>query len=420
MSYLRYFFNEILSFNDYMAIIGATLALILVVCAINLLLFSNLARLCRAEKALNKYFKTNSHINRYNRALFNRTVVKRLPFKARKVWVESAVFYQDYCSESFASALKQSSKRGGNSTFVTYVFSYIVALIFTLIGLIAVGGENYYAALVACSGIFGGAVGLLVLAIELYYLDKHAERKTESIIRELKSHAIKTDRKTVECNSAVNTTKKAKESFFDSVQKLYTRDFQISAVGDADEKNIINYDKQIKLNDVSTLSVLNNTLNDLSAINENGIFNNFGQNDGVKCLESRCADDFESLIADDKSDIEQAREYIAPRTINDVDNSCINVENLIEYESALSKGANPICATGVNASESEMMRNDKGRNRKIDELETLINSLISDGSSEMLLTEVYDIISELTEYNFSSTLDLARIKILLKRLKTAI
>lgn len=419
MSYLRYFFNEILSFNDYMAIIGAALALILVVCAINLLLFSNLARLCRAEKALNKYFKTNSHINRYNRALFNRTVVKRLPFKARKVWVESAVFYQDYCSESFASALKQSSKRGGNSTFVTYVFSYIVALIFTLIGLIAVGGENYYAALVACSGIFGGAVGLLVLAIELYYLDKHAERKTESIVRELKSRAIKTDRKTVECNSAVNSTKKAKESFFDSVQKLYTRDFQISAVGDADEKNINNYDKQIKL-DVSTLSVLNDTLNDVSAINENGIINNFGQNDGVKCLESRCADDFESLIADDKSDIEQAREYIAPRAINDVDNSCINVENLIEYESALSKGANPICATGVNASESEMMRNDKGRNRKIDELETLINSLISDGSSEMLLTEVYDIISELTEYNFSSTLDLARIKILLKRLKTAI
>lgn len=420
MSYLRYFFNEILSFNDYMAIIGAALALILVVCAINLLLFSNLARLCRAEKALNKYFKTNSHINRYNRALFNRAVVKRLPFKARKVWVESAVFYQDYCSESFASALKQSSKRGGNSTFVTYVFSYIVALIFTLIGLIAVGGENYYAALVACSGIFGGAVGLLVLAIELYYLDKHAERKTESIVRELKSRAIKTDRKTVECNSAVNSTKKGKESFFDSVQKLYTRDFQISAVGDADEKNINNYDKQIKLNDVSTLSELNDTLNDVSAINENGIVNNFGQYDGIKCLESRCADDFESLIADDKSDIEQAREYIAPRAINDVDNSCINVENLIEYESALSKGANPICATGVNANESEMMRNDKSRNRKIDELETLINSLISDGSSEMLLTEVYDIISELTEYNFSSTLDLARIKILLKRLKTAI
>lgn len=420
MSYLRYFFSEILSFNDYMLIIGASLALILVVCAINLLLFSNLARLCRSEKAINKFFKANSHINRYNRALFNRAVVKRLPYKARKVWVESAVFYQDYCSESFTSTLKQASKHGGNSTFVTYVFSYIAALILILIGLIAVGGENYYAALVACSGIFGGAVGLLVLAIELYYLDKHAERKTESIVRELKSRAIKTDRKTVECNSAVNTTKKAKESFFDSVQKLYTRDFQISAVGDADEKNIINYDKQIKLNDVSTLSVLNNTLNDLSAINENGIINNFGQNDGVKCLESRCADDFESLIADDKSDIEQAREYIASRTINDVDNSCINVENLIEYESALSKGANPICATGVNASESEMMRNDKGRNRKIDELETLINSLISDGSSEMLLTEVYDIISELTEYNFSSSLDLARIKILLKRLKTAI
>lgn len=420
MSYLRYFFNEILSFNDYMAIIGAALALILVVCAINLLLFSNLARLCRAEKALNKYFKTNSHINRYNRALFNRAVVKRLPFKARKVWVESAVFYQDYCSQSFASALKQSSKRGGNSTFVTYVFSYIVALIFTLIGLIAVGGENYYAALVACSGIFGGAVGLLVLAIELYYLDKHAERKTESIVRELKSRAIKSEIKTVECNSSASTSKKAKESFFDSVHKLYTRDFQISVIGDADEKNINNCDKQIKYNSESTLNVLNDTINDLNATHENGAVNNIGQNDGVKCLDSRSADDFDSLIVDEKSDTEQARENIAPRAITDVDNSCINVENLIEYESALSKGANPICATGVNASESEMMRNDKGRNRKIDELETLINSLISDGSSEMLLTEVYDIISELTEYNFSSTLDLARIKILLKRLKTAI
>lgn len=420
MSYLRYFFNEILSFNDYMAIIGAALALILVVCAINLLLFSNLARLCRAEKAVNKYFKTNSHINRYNRALFNRAVVKRLPHKARKVWVESAVFYQDYCSQSFASALKQSSKRGGNSTFVTYVFSYITALIFTLIGLIAVGGENYYAALVACSGIFGGAVGLLVLAIELYYLDKYAERKTESIICELKSRAIKSDIKTVECNSSGSTNKKAKESFFDSVHKLYTRDFQVSAIGDADEKNINNCDKQIKDNNASTLNVLNDTKNDLNATNENSAVDSLGQNDGVKCLESRSADDFDLLIVGEKPDTEQTREYTVPRAVTDVDNSCINVENLIEYESALSKGANPICATGVNASESEIMRNDKSRNRKIDELEALINSLISDGSSEMLLTEVYDIISELTEYNFSSTLDLARIKILLKRLKTAI
>lgn len=414
MSYLRYFFNEILSFNDYMAIIGVALALILVVCAINLLLFSNLARLCRAEKAVNKYFKTNSHINRYNRALFNRAVVKRLPHKARKVWVESAVFYQDYCSQSFASALKQSSKRGGNSTFVTYVFSYIAALIFTLIGLIAVGGENYHAALVACSGIFGGAVGLLVLAIELYYLDKHAERKTESIVRELKSRAIKTDIKTIESNSVASTTKKAKESFFDSVQKLYTRDFQTSAIGDADKKNKNNCDS------VSALSVPNDTLNKLNSNAENGEINISMQNDGVKCIDSRSADDFDLLIADEKAYTNQAKECIAPRAITDVDNSCINVENLIEYESALSKGANPICATGVNASESEIMRNDKSRNRKIDELEVLINSLISDGSSEMLLTEVYDIISELTEYNFSSSLDLARIKILLKRLKTAI
>lgn len=420
MSYLRYFFNEILSYNDYMAIIGASLALILIVCAINLLLFSNLARLCRAEKAANKYFKTNSHINRYNRALFNRAVVKRMPKKARKVWVESAVFYQDYCSDTFASALKQSSKRGGNSTFVAYVFSYIAALIFTLIGLIAVGGENYHAALVACSGIFGGAVGLLVLAIELYYLDKHAERKTESIVRELKSRAIKTDRKTVESNSVASTTKKTKESFFDSVQKLYTRDFQTSAIGDEDEKNINNGDNQIILDSVSALSVPNDTLNNLNANAENGKINISMQNDGVKCLDSRSADDFDLLIADEKAYTNQAKECIAPRAITDVDNSCINVENLIEYESALSKGANPICATGVNASESEMMRNDKGRSRKIDELETLINSLISDGSSEMLLTEVYDIISELTEYNFSSSLDLARIKILLKRLKTAI
>lgn len=409
MSYLRHFFNEIMSFNEYMAIIGALLVLILVDCAIILLTFSNLARLCRAEKAVNKFFKTNSHINRYNRALFNRVVVKRLPYKVRKVWVESAVFYQDYCSESFMSALKQSSKHGGNSTFVIYVFSYITALILTLIGLIAVGGENYYAAFVACSGIFGGAIGLLILAIELYYLDKHAECKTESIIRELKSRATKIANTSLGCDSTTDMVKKSKVTFFDSVQKLYSRDFQSSAIGETNDKNIINSDiNQIKLN------------NNLNEINENSTVNNVGHNDGIKCLESRSADNFESLIKNDIEDVEKVNECNTHKTVADVDNSCINVENLFEYESALSKGANPICATGVNATESIIMRKDKGRNDKIDELETLINSLISDGSSEMLLTEVYDIISELTEYNFSSSLDLARIKILLKRLKTAI
>lgn len=420
MSYLRYVFNEILSFNAYMAIIGAALALILVVCAINLLLFSNLARLCRAEKAVNKFFKTNSHINRYNRALFNRAVVKRLPLKARKVWVESAVFYQDYCSESFTSALKQSSKRGGNSTFVTYVFSYIAALIFTLIGLIAVGGENYYAALVACSGIFGGAVGLLVLAIELYYLDKHAESKTESIVRELKSRAIKSDKNTIECNSTKSTDKSSKESFFDSIHKLYSRDFQISTIGGTGE-NVNAITDNVNSNDTEQAKISNaSNFNKLTVTDENSAVISTGQSDGIKCLESKSADDFDSLIANEAVDTDKINNCIAPTAFKDVDNSCINVENLIEYESALSKGANPICATGVNASESETLRNEKGRNNKINELETLINSLISDGSSEMLLTEVYDIISELAEYNFSSTLDLARIKILLKRLKTAI
>lgn len=411
MSYLRYFFNEILNFNDFMAIIGVALAIILVICAVNLLLFSNLARLCRANKAANKFFKTNSHINRYNRALFNRAVVKRLPNKVRKVWVESAVFYQNYCSESFATAIKQTSKHGGNSTFVTYVFSYIGALILILIGLIAVGGENYYAALVASSGIFGGAVGLLVLAIELYYLDKHAERKSESLVSELKSRVTKECKNTIECNSALDN-KKSKECFLESLKKVYSREYQASALdgktdGGEKQKLPISADKSqestvVQAEETSTVENI--------AVVQSGI-------EGVKCLECNSADDFDSLIAN--KGIDMCKPSSPQNTI--LDNSCMNVENLIEYESALSKGANPICATGVNSVSDAAMRDDgRGRSDKIAELETLINSLISDGSSEMLLTEVYDIITELTEYNFTSSLELARLRILLKRLKTAI
>lgn len=410
MSYLRYFFNEILNFNDFMAIIGAVLAIILVICAVNLLLFSNLARLCRANKAVNKFFKTNSHINRYNRALFNRTVVKRLPNKVRKVWVESAVFYQNYCSESFATAIKQTSKHGGNSTFVTYVFSYIGALILILIGLIAVGGENYYAALVASSGIFGGAVGLLVLAIELYYLDKHAERKSESLISELRSRVTKECKNTIECNSALDN-KKSKECFLESLKKVYSREYQASALdgktdGGEKQKLPIYADKSQESTVVQAEET--STVENIATV-QSGI-------EGVKCLECNSADDFDSLIANKGIDI---CEPTPQNTI--LDNSCMNVENLIEYESALSKGANPICATGVNSVSDAATRDDgMERSDKIAELETLINSLISDGSTEMLLTEVYDIITELTEYNFTSSLELARLRILLKRLKTAI
>lgn len=412
MSYLRHFFDEILSFNGFMAIIGAALAVVLVFCAANLLLFSNLARLCRANKAANKFFKTNSHINRYNRALFNRSVVKRLPNKVRKVWVESAVFYQNYCSESFATAIKHASKHGGNSTFVTYVFSYIGALILILIGLIAVGGENYYAALVASSGIFGGAVGLLALAIELYYLDKHAERKSESLISELKSRVTKENKCTLECNTALDG-KKSRESFLESLQKVYSREYQASTLDGESESE----KKQVSPIFVDKSQESAVVLTEEQISEENIATNQNGVAESVKCLESNSADDFDSLIANKGIDM---CEQTSPRqTI--LDNSCVNVENLIEYESALSKGANPICATGVNnVSDSLTSDESTARHDKIAELEALINSLISDGSSEMLLTEVYDIITELTEYNFTSSLELARIRILLKRLKTAI
>lgn len=401
MIYLRYFFDEILSFNAFMAIVGVALALIMVICAVNLMLFSNLARLCRADKAVNKFFKTNSHINRYNRALFNRAVIKRLPVKVRKVWVESAVFYQNYCSESFVTAIKQSSKHGGNSTFVTYVFSYIGVLILILIGLIAVGGENYHAALVASSGIFGGAVGLLVLAIELYYLDKHGERKAESLVRELKSRVTSTTN-TIEYDSSLDN-KKSKEGLLDSIKKVYSRDFQATAL-DGRNDNKISHDSPKTENKDQNL-----TLQNLSKDS---------RKEGIKCLESKSADDFESLI--NYNNISED-ELNTTQNITNVDNSCVNIDNLIEYESALSKGANPICATGVNNVSSSVTSDDNaGRSDKIAELETLINSLISDGSSEMLLTEVYDIITELTEHNFTSSLELAKLRILLKRLKTAI
>lgn len=401
MIYLRYFFDEILSFNAFMAIVGVALALIMVICAVNLMLFSNLARLCRADKAVNKFFKTNSHINRYNRALFNRAVIKRLPVKVRKVWVESAVFYQNYCSESFVTAIKQSSKHGGNSTFVTYVFSYIGALILILIGLIAVGGENYHAALVASSGIFGGAVGLLVLAIELYYLDKHAERKAESLVRELKSRVTSTTN-TIEYDSSLDN-KKSKEGLLDSIKKVYSRDFQATAL-DGRNDNKISHDSPKTENKDQNLALQN--------------LSKDSRKEGIKCLESKSADDFESLI--NYNNISED-ELNTTQNITNVDNSCVNIDNLIEYESALSKGANPICATGVNNVSSSVTSDDNaGRSDKIAELETLINSLISDGSSEMLLTEVYDIITELTEHNFTSSLELAKLRILLKRLKTAI
>lgn len=402
MVYLRYFFDEILSFNVFMAIVGVALALIMVICAVNLLLFSNLARLCRADKAVNKFFKTNSHINRYNRALFNRAVIKRLPVKVRKIWVESAVFYQNYCSESFVTAIKHSSKHGGNSTFVTYVFSYIGALILILIGLIAVGGENYHAALVASAGIFGGAVGLLALAIELYYLDKHAERKAESLVRELKSRVTNTNTNTIEYDSSLDN-KKSKESLLDSLKKVYSRDFQATAL-DGGYANKISHDSPKTENKDQGLSLQN--------------LSKDSYKEGIKCLESKSADDFESLINYNKISED---ELDTTRNITSVDNSCVNIDNLIEYESALSKGANPICATGVNnVSGSATSDDNTGRSDKIAELETLINSLISDGSSEMLLTEVYDIITELTEHNFTSSLELAKLRILLKRLKTAI
>lgn len=406
MSYIRYFFDEILSYNDFMAIIGTILALILVVCAVNLLLFSNLARLCRANKAVNKFFKTNSHINRYNRALFNRAVVKRMPRKVRKVWVESAVFYQNYCSDSFASQIRQASKHGGNSTFVTYVFSYIAALIIILVGLIAVGGEDYYAALVASSGIFGGAVGLLILAIELYYLDKHAEQKTESLISELKSRVTKTNSNSLECDSKSGNIS-SKDGFLDSLKKVYTRDFQVSALG-TPENNLNAQSSAI------TDKVQQDRKDNITANSDNCV-------ESVRCLESNSADDFDLLIAKDKLNNPQSAECLLSQSADTKDNSCVNIENLINYESALSKGANPICATGLNSVLDVAIPDESsGRSDKIADLEKLINNLISDGSSEMLLTEVYDAISELTEYNYTSSLELAKLRILLKRLKTAI
>lgn len=190
MEAINVFFKETLKFEHIILFIAGVMLVAAAICAVVMATGSNLARVRGTHKRMAKYFNTHAVLNDTNAVEFYRKVIKFLPDKARKQWRDSKSFYGDFCSQGFKNALTHSVNKGGNRVFVAYLGVYLIAIV----GLIVLAMLQYVrsahniALFSFCIVIGGGA--LLALALQLYFMDKHASTKANGILTFIQSRVI--------------------------------------------------------------------------------------------------------------------------------------------------------------------------------------------------------------------------------------
>lgn len=436
------FFENVFDYKYFILSIGCLFLLVFVLCAILMATVSNLAKMRRGHKRALKFFKWNSVLFETNKNDFYKKVIRTLPIKVRRQWRTANKFYGDYCSVGFKNLLAESLRTGGNATFVGYVAVFIAGLTAIIISAMLMGGNTNEFAPMMSFTVAGGAGGLLLLATELYYLDKYADKFGSDFISTVSSRVLKKSETKCEeaalTNNIFNSYKTTmldkttsdsisfidknciiqneneKHSAFDDIFNEYYIDTAEDANAEEYEENEAIYES------VSDDNVFENTdiIDRCPSVDENKILHCPRKecdlpSTGVNAVEpiNYCADDSVksaylrvNAIVSQESDNKNV-ECVDYRRAEDFE----SLNKLMEFEERMNTMQN-----------YNKCNDDKHVSDSISKLENLINGIVAEGVSDPLLRDVYGALNELDSYNYNNPIDKIRVKCLIRRLENAI
>lgn len=451
-----YFFENVFDYKYFILSVGCLFILVFALCAVLMATVSNLAKIRRSHKRANKFFRWNAVLFEKNHDAFYKKVIRSLPIKARKQWRTASKYYDDYCSIGFKNMMTESVRTGGNSTFVVYVSIFITGLIAIIIAAMLMGGNTSEYAPMMSFTVAGGAGGLLLLATELYYLDKFADKHSDDFVTTVASRILRNSENDILETSQVNDLYKD----FKPIESLSLGiDLNKRKQNIQQSLNAGNVDG--KFNEYFTDTECKNErveeeYEDIEAVYElNDGDNVFENTDFInKCPavdESKAAQcprkEFELPVAGVKDILSDSGEHdceaINSNTRYDSIKDVYKRSNTIDFANNFNNAnANNkvVCISNKKAEDfdglnklldyeerlnamqnvNKIINERKSNTDSIGKLENLINGIIADGVSDTLLRDVYSALNEIEKYDYNNPLDKIRVKCLIRRLENAI
>lgn len=190
LEWCRYVLDDVISV-PYLAL-GVTMFFVVMTFIVMLIngTISTMAKVRRANKKADKFYKTNSSIDYNSIISFRHKSISRLPLKCRKEWRAFENSGAPIEKSTFMPTLRDSTGKGGSVAFAIYLYQYIFLTIVLVLAMCVSSIDSEIASLYVCGGLIAGALGLFFIGLQLYFMDKKADKILDNFSTNLVSRML--------------------------------------------------------------------------------------------------------------------------------------------------------------------------------------------------------------------------------------
>lgn len=152
-------------------------------------MLSGMAKIRRSEKRMTKFFGYQTIISPENVSKFRKRCINCLPKRVKKAWGEFEKAGKPIRVSSYEEAVKKSMQKGGVLAFLAYLYSFIFIVIAFVTSAMISNLDEYTVSVYMCGTLAIGSLGLIIIAIQLFVLDKMATSAVTNIIETVYSRS---------------------------------------------------------------------------------------------------------------------------------------------------------------------------------------------------------------------------------------
>lgn len=162
---------------------------------------SNMAKLSKLDKKMNVFFKTNAAISFDNALSFSKKCVRFMPVKVKKAWKNFEISGKNIEDVGLDKVIRTTFNKGGTVWFLVYLYFYLFVVFSLIVSIVVSRVESDIVSLCVSGILILGAVCLIILACQLYFMDKKIEKKVDNIITNFNVRTIMNKKPLVKCIS---------------------------------------------------------------------------------------------------------------------------------------------------------------------------------------------------------------------------
>lgn len=182
MEYVSYFFNDIATVPRLSVALSVAFAVVVALLIIGNFAFGAMAKVRKVSAKTKKFFKKYDSIDYYNIRIFYKKCMSKLPQRARKSWRSFELCGKPIQNTQFELVLRESVAKGGAIGFGFYLYLYIAVMAVLVVSMMVSSIPQEISSIYVCVCLIVGAVGLFVLGMQLYIMDKRSVKRLDSLV----------------------------------------------------------------------------------------------------------------------------------------------------------------------------------------------------------------------------------------------